>query len=124
MIRFAADESLNRKLVTGLQRRAQRLDIGRVQNAGLRGAVDRTVLAWAAGENRILLTDDVTTMSRYAYNRVEARLAHAWPLRDTNQPAACRRNGGAGSDRGSEPRRRVGGADPLPRAAAGPTASG
>jgi predicted nuclease of predicted toxin-antitoxin system len=45
MIRFAADENLNRKLVTGLQRRTQRLDIVRVQDAGLRGADDPTVLA-------------------------------------------------------------------------------
>lgn len=72
MIRFAADENLNRKLVTGLQRRTQTLDIVRVQDAGLRGADDPTVLAWAAEENRILLTHDVATMSRYAYNRVEA----------------------------------------------------
>jgi hypothetical protein len=74
MIRFAADENLNRKLVTGLQRRTQALDIVRVQHAGLRGADDPTVLAWAAEEKRILLTHDVATMSRYAYDRVEAGL--------------------------------------------------
>lgn len=75
MIRLAADENLNRKLVTGLQRRTQGLDIVRVQDAGLRGADDPTVLSWAAEENRILLTThDVATMSRYAYDRVEAGL--------------------------------------------------
>ena len=74
MIRFAADENLNRKLVTGLQRRTQSLDIVRVQDAGLRGADDPTVLEWAAAENRVLLTHDVGTMSRYAYDRVEAGL--------------------------------------------------
>jgi hypothetical protein len=74
MIRFAADENLNRKLVTGLQRRTRRPDIVRVQDAGLRGADDPTVLAWAAEENRILLTHDLATMSRYAYDRVEAGL--------------------------------------------------
>ena len=74
MIRFAADENLNRKLVTGLQRRTKTLDIVRVQDAGLRGADDPTVLAWAAEEKRILLTHDVATMSRYAYDRVEAGL--------------------------------------------------
>lgn len=35
---------------------------------------DPTVLAWAAEENRILLTHDVATMSRYAYDRVEVGL--------------------------------------------------
>lgn len=74
MIRFAADENLNRKLVTGLQRRTRILDVVRVQDAGLRGADDPTVLAWAAEEDRILLTHDVATMSRYAYDRVEAGL--------------------------------------------------
>ncbi|HZJ04729.1 MAG TPA: DUF5615 family PIN-like protein [Nocardioidaceae bacterium] len=74
MIRFAADENLNRKLVTGLQRRTKTLDIVRVQDAGLRGADDPTVLAWAAEEKRILLTHDVATMSRYAYDRVEEGL--------------------------------------------------
>lgn len=74
MIRFAADENLNRKLVTGLQRRTLKLEIVRIQDAGLRGADDPTVLAWAAEENRILLTHDVATMSRYAYDRVEAGL--------------------------------------------------
>lgn len=74
MIRFAADENLNRKLVTGLRRRTQSLDIVRVQDAGLRGADDPTVLAWAANEDRVMLTHDVATMSRYAYDRVEASL--------------------------------------------------
>jgi hypothetical protein len=31
MIRFAADENLNRRLVTGLQRRTRKLDVVRVQ---------------------------------------------------------------------------------------------
>jgi hypothetical protein len=30
------------------------------------------VLEWAARENRVLLTHDVTTITRYAYERVEA----------------------------------------------------
>ncbi|MGH3992866.1 MAG: hypothetical protein ACRDSN_10440, partial [Pseudonocardiaceae bacterium] len=32
------------------------------------------VLEWAAAENRVLLTHDVATMARYAYERVEAGL--------------------------------------------------
>jgi hypothetical protein len=38
------------------------------------GADDPTVLAWAAGEGRILLTHDVTTMTRHAFERVRAGL--------------------------------------------------
>jgi len=33
------------------------------------------VLEWAAGENRVLLTHDVATMSRYAHDRVAAGLS-------------------------------------------------
>ena len=75
MQRFAADENLNRKLVTGLRRRQPALDIARAQDAGLSGASDPVVLEWAASEGRILLTHDVSTMSRFAYDRVEASLA-------------------------------------------------
>lgn len=48
------------------------MDIIRVQDAGLSGADDPTILAWAAGEGRVLLTHDVGTMTRYAYDRVAA----------------------------------------------------
>jgi hypothetical protein len=44
----------------------------RVQDVGLSGADDRTVLDWAAGEGRVLLTHDVTTLTRHAYDRVRA----------------------------------------------------
>jgi hypothetical protein len=32
------------------------------------------MLEWAADEDRVMLTHDVATMSRYAYDRVEASL--------------------------------------------------
>ena len=38
------------------------------------GADDLAVLEWAAAECRVLLTHDVATMTRYAYERVEAGL--------------------------------------------------
>lgn len=47
----------------------------RIQDAGLAGAEDAVVLAWAAREDRVLLTHDVTTMTRDAYERVEAGLS-------------------------------------------------
>jgi len=48
------------------------LDIVRIQDVGLFSADDPTVLEWAANENRILLTHDVTTITKYAYERVDA----------------------------------------------------
>jgi hypothetical protein len=38
----------------------------RIQDAGLSGADDRTVLEWVAREHRILLTHDVTAITFYA----------------------------------------------------------
>jgi predicted nuclease of predicted toxin-antitoxin system len=52
---LAADENLNNKLVRGLQRLNRGIDILRVQDAGLRGADDPAVLAWASAESRILI---------------------------------------------------------------------
>jgi len=48
------------------------LDIVRVQDVGLSGADDPTILEWAAQGGRVLLTHDVTTMTRYVYERIEA----------------------------------------------------
>ena len=38
------------------------------------GAHDEDVLEWAAGEGRVLLTHDVATMTKYAYERVGSDL--------------------------------------------------
>ena len=48
MLRFAADENFNNDIVRGLRRRKPELDLVRVQEAGLSGAVDRDVLEWSA----------------------------------------------------------------------------
>lgn len=72
MIRFAADENLNSDIIRGIHRRSPKVDVVRVQDAGLSGADDPAVLAWAAEEDRVLLTHDVTTMTRYAYERLKA----------------------------------------------------
>lgn len=72
MLRFAADENFNNDIVRGLLRRKPDLDIVRLQDVGLSGADDPAVLEWAAWEGRVLLTHDVTTMARYAYERIQA----------------------------------------------------
>ena len=72
MLRLVADENFNNDIVRGLLRRKPELDIVRIQDVGLSGADDPTVLEWAAQEGRVLLTHDVTTITRYAYERVKA----------------------------------------------------
>jgi hypothetical protein len=71
---LAADENFNNDIVRGVLRRNPRLDIVRIQDAGLSGAGDEVVLEWVAREGRILLTDDVSTLTRYAYDRAKASL--------------------------------------------------
>ena len=74
MIKLAADENFNGKIVRGLLRRQPDIDIVRVQDSPVYTADDADVLDWAAGEGRILLTHDIRTMSRYAFARVEQGL--------------------------------------------------
>ena len=74
MIRLAADENFNNDILRGLLRREPGLDIVRLQDAGLSGADDPSVLAWAADEGRVLLTHDVSTITKFAYERIEAGL--------------------------------------------------
>ncbi len=74
MLRLAADENFNNDIVRGLLRRKPDLDIVRVQDIGLSGADDASILEWAAQESRVLLTHDVTTLTRFAYERIRAGL--------------------------------------------------
>jgi hypothetical protein len=70
MLKFAADENFNNNILRGLIRRRSDLDIVRIQDFNLSGADDPTVLEWTAKEDRILLTHDVATITKYAYNRI------------------------------------------------------
>jgi hypothetical protein len=70
VIRLAADEDFNFDILRALLRRNPAIDVVRAQEAGLSGAEDSAVLAWAAAEGRILLSHDVSTMTRFAYDRV------------------------------------------------------
>ena len=71
MLLLAADENFNGDIVRGLLRREPSLNIVRLQDAKLSGADDRVVLAWAAREGRVLLTHDASTITRYAYERIQ-----------------------------------------------------
>ena len=46
----------------------------RVQDVGLANRKDPVVLEWAARQKRVLLTQDLKTMPKYAYERMEAAL--------------------------------------------------
>ena len=70
MLKLVADENFDNTIVRGLLRRRQNIDIIRIQDVGLSGEEDPVVLAYAAEEGRVLLTHDVATITRFAYERV------------------------------------------------------
>lgn len=75
MLRLLADENLNAHIVRGLRRRLDGLDLATVQSLGLAGADDPAVLQVAAEQGRVLVTQDVQTMTRFAFERVDAGLS-------------------------------------------------
>lgn len=78
MLRLAADENFNNDFVRGVLRQTADTDIVRIQDAGFSRAEEPKVLEWAAQTGKVLLTHDVATITRYAYERV----------RDGKQPMA------------------------------------
>ena len=70
MLALAVDENFNNDIVRGILRRKPNLNIVRVQDAGLSGADDPTVLEWAARQGRVIFTHDASTMTHHAYERV------------------------------------------------------
>ena len=72
MLRLVSDENFNGDIVRGLILRRPGLDLIRLQDIGLEGLDDPAVLAWAAANDRILLTHDRATMPDFAYSRVTA----------------------------------------------------
>jgi hypothetical protein len=74
VLRLAVDENFNHDIVRGLLRRKPGLDIVSVQDAGLSGEDDPAVLDWAAAMGRVLVTHDVSTLTRHAFDRVRRGL--------------------------------------------------
>lgn len=74
MIRLLADEDFNDRVVRGLRRLEQPIDIVCVREVGLRGRHDSEVLSWAAAEDRLVVTHDAATMIHFAYLRISKNL--------------------------------------------------
>lgn len=70
MLRLLSDENFNGDIVRGMFLRRPDMTLIRVQDAGLVGAADADILAWAAEDDRIVLTHDRSTMPGFAYTRV------------------------------------------------------
>lgn len=72
MLALLADENFKAQIQTGLRRRLHTVDLVSVQDLGIRGLDDPDLLARAAAENRVLLTHDVNTVPRFAYELLES----------------------------------------------------
>ena len=70
MLSLLSDENFNGDIIRGLFLRQPNLDLLRVQDVGLREVDDPAILAWAASNQRILLTHDRATMPDFAYDRL------------------------------------------------------
>jgi hypothetical protein len=75
LVRFLVDEDFDNDIVRGVLRRLRAVDFVRAQDVGLSGKHDSELLDWAAREERVVLTHDVSTMKRHASDRVERGLA-------------------------------------------------
>jgi hypothetical protein len=69
MVRLVSDENFNGDIVRGLLRRRPDLDLVRVQDVGLSETPDPEILKWAAAQERVLLSHDVSTVPPAAYQR-------------------------------------------------------
>lgn len=67
-IRFQADADLNEEIVAGVVRQEPGIDFQTATEANLQGLPDEEVSAYAAQENRILVTHDRRTMPAHFAN--------------------------------------------------------
>jgi predicted nuclease of predicted toxin-antitoxin system len=70
MLKLLSDENFNGDIIRGLFLRQPNLDLLRIQDVGLRKMDDPAILAWAARNERILLTHDRATVPDFAYERL------------------------------------------------------
>lgn len=75
MLRLISDQNFNGRILRGLRRRLPEVDLVRAFDLALDRATDPDFLRRAAEEDRIVLTHDVNTMPKFAYDRVRAALA-------------------------------------------------
>jgi hypothetical protein len=87
MLRLASDADVHGNIIRGLRRQLPEIDLVRAQDSLPEGAPDSEILAWAAAENRVLITNDRNTMVGLAYRRVAAGEAVPGLIVTTNQQA-------------------------------------
>lgn len=62
-VKLLIDEDVDHRILRGLRRINPRVDVRTLREAGLTGRSDGEILAWAAADGRLLVTQDVNTMT-------------------------------------------------------------
>ena len=70
MKKILTDQNFDGPTLRGLLSRIPDLDLVRTEDIGLKGFADPDILAWAAEEDRLILTHDAKTFSRFAFKRM------------------------------------------------------
>lgn len=71
-MRLLFDENFDQRILRGLRLQIPNLDYLIAQETNLGGQSDAHLLAWAAENQRIIITHDVNTVPKYAYERIAA----------------------------------------------------
>jgi len=78
LVRFLADEDFDGRVLSAFRNLAEdyelEINVVRVQDAGLIGATDASILDWAAANRRVVLTHDRRTMPSFAWQRMASGL--------------------------------------------------
>jgi len=85
MLLLASDADVHGDIIRGLRRRQPDIDLVRSQDALPEGTPDVEILAWAAAENRVLITNDRNTMVGLARQRLAAAEPGPGLIATTNQ---------------------------------------
>lgn len=71
MIRILTDQNFDGGIIRGLSIRIPDLDLIGTEDHGLKHFADPRILAWAANNDRVVLTHDRKTFDIFAYQRIE-----------------------------------------------------
>ncbi len=72
-MRLLFDENFNHRIVRGLKLELPNLEFEIAQNCGLKGKPDPEVLEWASRNAFILVTHDLKTVPKFAYQRISEK---------------------------------------------------
>ncbi len=65
-VRYLFDVNCNARIIRGIRRRTSKFDVITVQEAGLAGADDATILTYAAEQGLVVVSHDARTMIAHA----------------------------------------------------------